>query len=199
MKVSVVIVLMCISSFCFSQDWSIVNTQGEPVSAEIEYVLTGEPTLDITGCDTGDLLEDVNCILSLDGINDSHILSLNVEDDATNDFNGVSTLDIVLVQRHILFLSTLNNMAEVIAGDVNNDQKVSASDVIHLRRTVLGLVENFPQVSKYSLLKASSVEAEGTNTDFNSFYAQWNASDYPLSTLDLVIISRGDVNQTTAW
>ncbi len=65
---------------------------------------------------------------------------------ALNDndiLNGVSTLDIVLIQRHILNLANLDSPYKVIASDINNDEKVSASDLSKLRKLILGVDAGF--------------------------------------------------------
>ncbi len=52
--------------------------------------------------------------------------------------NGVSTLDLVLIQRHILGVSKLNTPYKLIAADVTQDDKVSAADLVALRKLILG-------------------------------------------------------------
>ena len=58
--------------------------------------------------------------------------------------NGISTLDIVLIQQHIIGTSVFDNPYTVIAADVDNNQSVSVSDLITLRQLVLGAISNFP-------------------------------------------------------
>ena len=43
--------------------------------------------------------------------------------------NGVSTLDLLLIQRHILGIETLDDPYKFIAADVNNDQEITATDL----------------------------------------------------------------------
>src|SRR5690606_37307137 len=43
--------------------------------------------------------------------------------------NGVSTLDLVLIQRHILAIDQLNNAYKVIAADINKDEKITSLDL----------------------------------------------------------------------
>jgi hypothetical protein len=57
--------------------------------------------------------------------------------------NGVSTLDLVLIQRHILGVSKLNSPYKVIAADVNNSSTVSAADLVALRKAILGIETKF--------------------------------------------------------
>lgn len=58
--------------------------------------------------------------------------------------NGISTLDIVLIQQHIIGTTEFDNPYRIIAADVDNNQNVSVSDLITLRQLVLGAIPNFP-------------------------------------------------------
>ena len=58
--------------------------------------------------------------------------------------NGVSTLDLLLIQRHILALSRLDTPYKVIAADINGDQRVSSIDLVQLRSLLLGITLDFP-------------------------------------------------------
>jgi len=61
--------------------------------------------------------------------------------------NGVSTFDLVLIQRHILGMQNLDNAYKVIAADVNNDAKINNIDLIQLRSLILGIKESFDNAS----------------------------------------------------
>lgn len=91
-----------------------------------------------------------------------------------NYLNGVSTLDLVLVQKHILGLDMLGSAYKVVAADVNNDEKVTAIDLIELRKLILGIYTDLPNneswrfvaadqvlnhVSPWPLLESNSVQA----------------------------------------
>jgi len=52
--------------------------------------------------------------------------------------NGVNTLDIVKIQRHILQLEELETPYQLIAADATNDGRVKASDLLEIRKLVLG-------------------------------------------------------------
>ena len=52
--------------------------------------------------------------------------------------NGVSTLDLVKIQKHILGKSPLESEMREVAADVNNDGKVSALDLLDIRKLILG-------------------------------------------------------------
>ena len=53
--------------------------------------------------------------------------------------NGVSTNDIVNIQRHLLGTQLFNSPYKYIAADVNNSQGVTASDITALRKVILGV------------------------------------------------------------
>ena len=65
---------------------------------------------------------------------------MTVSASKTDDYtNGVSTLDLVLIQRHILGLTKLDSPEKLLAADVNKDGKVTASDLVELRKLILSL------------------------------------------------------------
>ena len=55
-----------------------------------------------------------------------------------NHLNGVSTLDLVLIQKHILGLDLLDSPYKMIAADINKSNGISAADIVQLRRLILG-------------------------------------------------------------
>ncbi|MBK9733498.1 MAG: T9SS type A sorting domain-containing protein [Saprospiraceae bacterium] len=61
----------------------------------------------------------------------------------TDILNGVSTLDLVLIQRHILGLQKIDSPYKLLAGDVNNSRSITASDLTNLRKLILGITLEF--------------------------------------------------------
>jgi len=85
-------------------------------------------------------------------------LQYNYQVEAAKDdeyINGVSTLDMVLIQRHILAVDLLNDPYKAIAADANNDSRISASDLIELRKLVLGIVTELPNNESWRFIDAS--------------------------------------------
>ena len=77
---------------------------------------------------------------------DNNVMGLNYALEAAkndNHLNGVSTLDLVLIQKHILGLDQLDSPFKVIAADINNDANVSAIDLVDLRKVILGITNEF--------------------------------------------------------
>ncbi|MEM6318231.1 MAG: Calx-beta domain-containing protein [Bacteroidota bacterium] len=62
----------------------------------------------------------------------------------TNPLNGVSTFDLVLMQKHILGLKTFDSPYHYIAADVNQSGTVSAYDMVITRQLILNIISEFP-------------------------------------------------------
>ena len=63
-----------------------------------------------------------------------------------NDFykpNGVTALDIALTQSHILQKNLLNSPFKIIAADITGDGKVTALDIVYMKRLILGYDTTF--------------------------------------------------------
>lgn len=56
---------------------------------------------------------------------------------------GVSTADLLAIQKHLTGTKPLSNLDEYIAADVNNDGEISVTDLIELRKLILGLQTTF--------------------------------------------------------
>ena len=63
----------------------------------------------------------------------------------TKPLNGVTTLDIVAIQKHLLGINNFDSPYKFIAADVNNSQSVSAIDMVELRKLILGIYQEFPE------------------------------------------------------
>ncbi len=57
--------------------------------------------------------------------------------------NGVTALDIALLQSHILGKTLFTNPYKIIAADVNGDKKVTTLDIVYMKRLILGIDTTF--------------------------------------------------------
>lgn len=118
-------------------------------------------------------------------------------DDVTN---GVSTLDVVLIQRHILGLSSLETPYQLIAADINNNESISASDVVALRKVVLGIADKFPNDNT----SWRFVDAQYEFLDNEDPWYGNIAEEYEIASLnedmsiDFIGVKVGDVNGSVA-
>ncbi len=109
--------------------------------------------------------------------------------------NGVSTLDLVLIQKHILGLEMLDSPYKIIAGDVNKDRKISAIDLVELRKLILGVSDKFARNDSwrfvdenYTFISPNAPLSE----DFKEIYNIQGLTTTMI--LDFVGIKIGDVN-----
>ena len=88
--------------------------------------------------------------------------NISIEKDG-DDVNGVSTLDIVLIQKHILGLKQLDTPYKVIAADANGDQRVSAGDLVQIRKLILGVNESYPNNTSWRFVDADQTFENNLN------------------------------------
>jgi hypothetical protein len=69
--------------------------------------------------------------------------------------NGVSTLDIIKIQSHILNIDSLNSPYKIIAADVNSSGTVTNLDLLYIRRLILGIDTTFPNNKLWSFIDAN--------------------------------------------
>jgi len=69
--------------------------------------------------------------------------------------NGVSTLDLVLIQKHILGLDILDSPYKMIAADINNSNSISGADIVELRKLILGEQAEFSNNDSWRFIDKS--------------------------------------------
>ena len=115
-----------------------------------------------------------------------------------NDFhaNGVSTLDLVLIQKHILGIEKLTSPYRVIAADINNSDNITALDLVELRRLILGIFDEFPNSDSWRFVPESYEFEDIENPwGFPETFSVENMGQENI-TADFVGIKVGDVNAT---
>lgn len=78
-----------------------------------------------------------------------------------DDFlNGVTTLDFVIIQRHILGLASLPSASKMLAADVNLDGRITATDMVLIKKLILGITLDFGHSISWLLRPSSNVNLE---------------------------------------
>ncbi len=126
-----------------------ITTEGaeavENVEVMLEDMLDGVQTYFMTSTDGNFAFDNVTTGLDYE-------ISASKNDDY---MNGVSTLDLVLIQKHILQTQTLDSPYKIIAADVNNNGDISAIDLIELRKLILGIYEELPSNESWRFVDAN--------------------------------------------
>lgn len=129
--------------------------------------------------------DDNKFSISLEGVADDTPwdgYEVQITGNSPNPLDGVSTLDLVLILRHILGIQTFENSSNLIIGDINCDGVITALDIVLLRRLILGIDENFPS-SDYCFIATDGSLRERTcsNTTDETLvieaYKKGNVSD----------------------
>jgi len=122
----------------------------------------------------------------------SDYLVTSLKDD--NYLNGVSTLDLVMIQRHILGIELLANPYRVIAADVNNSESVDGLDLVELRKLILGIYNELPQNTSWRFVDSDYIFPDVLNPfpydeNVDLYNLQSNIND-----ADFVGVKIGDVD-----
>lgn len=114
----------------------------------------------------------------------------------TDHLMGVSTLDILKIQQHILRIKELDSPYKLIAADVNKSGNISAVDLIQIRKLIIGVYEKFPSNNSWTFVKEGFEFADPTNPwNYESeSYIQNLSSDE--SENNFTAIKIGDVNDS---
>lgn len=109
--------------------------------------------------------------------------------------NGVSTLDLVMIQRHILGIEKLNSPYRLIAADVNNDQKISASDLTELRKLILGVVNEFANNDSWKFFDKSYNFLDPQTAHIEALPLVYNVENISADMMvNFMAVKIGDVN-----
>lgn len=167
---------------------TVTNQANQPVS-DVLVELGGSEYTSVTNQNGGYKFENINT-------GASYVLAPSKTDDY---LNGVSTLDLVIIQRHILGLDGLNSPYKLIAADVNNDKNITASDLSEIRKLILGTTDSFSNNgswkffdNEYKFLDPTAAETENLPT---TYYLENIQSDMAV---DFKGVKIGDVNESAA-
>jgi len=107
--------------------------------------------------------------------------------------NGVSTLDLVKIQRHILGLESLDSPYKLVAADVNFDKQVKASDLVEIRKLVLGIITEFPSNDSWKFVDGAQSLTMSSDLNTVKYFIDINNLQVDMMDNDLVAVKIGDV------
>lgn len=123
-----------------------------------------------------------------------YTLTPSKNDDVTTN-NGITTLDIIMMRRHILHEDTLASPYKILAGDVNFSNNISTLDIVLTRTVILQTSLTFPNNMLWTFVNSDYV--------FPNPIQPWPYEDdrsYLSATAqtgqDFVGVKLGDVNNT---
>lgn len=114
--------------------------------------------------------------------------------------NGISTADIVHIQKYLLGNGTLDSPYKLIAADANGSGDISARDIIELRRLILGLTNELPNSPSWRFVDKSYKFADPSNpfaTGWPEIYDIKGLNGHMMS-VDFTAVKVGDVNNSAS-
>lgn len=110
--------------------------------------------------------------------------------------NGVTTLDLALISKHLLGEQLLNSPYKVIAADVNQDGEVGALDMLIIRRFLLNITPTLP-TGTWRFINKNYVFRDSTNPLTENFpeFINFIPLNFNRST-NFIAVKLGDVNNS---
>lgn len=110
--------------------------------------------------------------------------------------NGVSTLDLVMIQRHILGLQAIDSPYKLLAADINNSRSITAADLVNLRKVILGISTEFDNNTSWRFVPSAYVFQDASNPfDFPS-KINIDSIFEDKSNVNFTAIKVGDINNS---
>ncbi len=107
--------------------------------------------------------------------------------------NGVSTLDLLLIQRHILGIHPITSPYRLIAADVNNDKAISVQDITLLQRLILGIDQSLPSGVWKFIDASQNLNVENALSDYQESREIIELGSDSMKE-DFIGVKMGDVN-----
>lgn len=111
-----------------------------------------------------------------------------------NHLNGVSTFDLILINKHILGTEPLNNPYKLIAADANNSRSVTTFDIIELRKLILGVYQELPNNTSWRFVPKDYVFPNPQNPFQQVIPASVSLAAALQGTIKFIGVKVGDIN-----
>ena len=110
---------------------------------------------------------------------------------------GVTTLDLILIQKHILGERVLPSPYKMIAADINRDNRIAASDLVELRKLILGIYDKFPTNTSWRMVDEAFVFPDPENPFISRFAEEYHIENLNSSMIiNWIGVKTGDVNSS---
>jgi hypothetical protein len=113
--------------------------------------------------------------------------------------NGINTLDLVILQRHIMGLSKIKDTYSILAADVNDDKKLSAADLVWLRKIILGVTNEMVKGESWRFTNSDQLFSDPNNPLASTLNKQVSIDNLMKDMkINFTAYKVGDVNNTAA-
>ncbi|MEO7176656.1 MAG: T9SS type A sorting domain-containing protein, partial [Saprospiraceae bacterium] len=118
--------------------------------------------------------------------------------DLSNPQEGVSTQDLVFITKHILGKQVFDSPFKYLAADVDQNGLVNVTDILHIRRLILGITEEFPQAPSWQFYRMNYTWDANPLGGDKPVYQDIFDPQGDLYNVDFVGVKTGDVNMNAA-
>ncbi|MFN0013798.1 MAG: hypothetical protein ACKVU2_04550, partial [Saprospiraceae bacterium] len=110
--------------------------------------------------------------------------------------NGVSTFDLLLINKHVLGLETISSPYRTLAADANKSNSVTTFDIVEFRKLILGIYQQLPNLPSWRFLPAGHIFSNPANPFTGGFLEKITVNDAPPGPAvhDFTGFKLGDVN-----
>jgi len=115
--------------------------------------------------------------------------------------NGISTFDLVIINRHILGLQLIDSPYKLIAADINRSGTITAFDLVILRKLILRLITDFPNNTSWRFIKRDFTFDDPTNPLKEYFPEVYTIDDAPGKDMNIggfIAVKIGDLNTSAS-
>ncbi|MBK6389778.1 MAG: T9SS type A sorting domain-containing protein [Saprospiraceae bacterium] len=112
-----------------------------------------------------------------------------------NPLNGVSTVDLIMMQKHILGITPLSTAYKMIAADIDRSGDINGIDLLELRKLILGIDKNFSNNESWRFIDATHQFTNVSSTLQDKFGETYNIQELerPME-INFIGVKVGDVN-----
>ena len=113
----------------------------------------------------------------------------------SDPLEGVSTLDLIQIQRHILAINRIESPYKLIAADIDNSGTINGVDLIELRKLILGVYTEYPDNNSWRIVDAQ--QDLGNDPFVSEIRESYIVSDLSADMqIDFIGVKVGDVDQS---
>ena len=165
---------------------NVENEDGYPVG-DVQVSITNAPMTPDTTDNSGRY--------TLEGLNEGIGYNISPFNDK-HPKDGVSTLDLVMIQKHLLGKAKLNSPYKMIAADANKSGHLTALDLLEIRKLILGINDRFPNNTSWRFVDRQYAFPDPYNPFVPGFpESVWiDSVSGGIDTADFVAVKVGDVN-----
>lgn len=111
--------------------------------------------------------------------------------------NGVSTLDLIAIQKHILGVKQIDSPYKLIAADIDRSGNITSTDLLELRKLILGVYDKFPNNTSWRLIDKSHKFIDPQDPFANAIPEVYEIDEFTQSMIiDFVGVKVGDINDS---